>query len=61
MLLSVLGDQISLALTPLQLYTFGVAGTIGIPCMIALGIFIREFGWIKILLAGLISKIISIF
>lgn len=73
MLLSVLGDQISLALTPLQLYTFGVAGTIGIPCIIALGVFIREFGWIKsliltiglafygILLAGLISKIISIF
>jgi ferrous iron transport protein B len=73
MLLSVLGDQISLALTPLQLYTFGVAGTIGIPCIIALGVFIREFGWIKsliltiglafygVLLAGLISKIISIF
>ena len=73
MLLSVLGDQISLALTPLQLYTFGVVGTIGIPCIIALGVFIREFGWIKsliltiglafygVLLAGLISKIISIF
>ena len=73
MLLSVLGDQISLALTPLQLYTFGVVGTIGIPCIIALGVFIREFGWIRsliltiglafygVLLAGLISKIISIF
>ncbi|MBC8388372.1 MAG: ferrous iron transport protein B [Actinobacteria bacterium] len=73
MLLSVLGDQISLALTPLQLYTFGVVGTIGIPCIIALGVFIREFGWIRsliltiglafygTLLAGLISKIISIF
>jgi len=73
MLLSVLGDQMSLALTQLQLYTFGVVGTIGIPCIIALGVFIREFGWIKsliltiglafygVLLAGLISKIISIF
>ncbi len=38
MLLSVLGDQMSLALTPLQLYTFGVVGTIGIPCIIALAI-----------------------
>ncbi|MCD6232050.1 ferrous iron transport protein B [Candidatus Aerophobetes bacterium] len=50
MLLSVLGSKISLALTPLQIYTFGVASTIGIPCIIALGILIKEFGYKKALL-----------
>lgn len=43
MLISVLGSKISLALTPLQLYTFGVASTIGIPCIIALGMLWKEF------------------
>jgi len=42
---SVLGSEISSVLTPLQIYTFGVASTIGIPCIIALGMFIREFGF----------------
>jgi ferrous iron transport protein B len=45
MLLSVLNNEISLALSPLQIYTFGVATTIGIPCVIALGILIKEFGF----------------
>jgi len=45
MLLSVLGSNIKLALTPIQIYTFGVAATVGIPCIIALGVFIREFGF----------------
>jgi len=44
MLISVLGSQISLTLTPIQIYTFGVATTIGIPCIIALGMLIKEFG-----------------
>ncbi len=73
MLLSVLGSEISLVLTPLQIYTFGVASTIGIPCIIALGMLIREFGFKKaivltitsivygFLFAGLILRIISIF
>ena len=73
MLVSVLGSEISLVLTPFQIYTFGIASTIGIPCIIALGILIREFGFKRaisltgisiiygILFAGLIWRIISIF
>ncbi len=73
MLLSVLGSKISLALTPLQIYTFGVASTIGIPCIIALGMLIKEFGYKKavlltgtsivygLLVAGLSWRIFSIF
>jgi len=73
MLLSVLGSKISLTLTSLQIYTFGVASTIGIPCIIALGILIKEFGVKKaitltassiiygLLFAGLAWRIISIF
>jgi len=73
MLLSVLGSKISLALTPLQIYTFGIASTIGIPCLIALGMLTREFGFKKtivltitsiaygLLFAGLVWRIISIF
>jgi ferrous iron transport protein B len=72
MLLSVLGNEISLALNALQIYTFGVATTIGIPCIIALGMLIKEFGFKKailltitsivygILFAGLAWRIISI-
>jgi ferrous iron transport protein B len=57
MLLSVLGSKISLTLTSLQIYTFGVASTIGIPCIIALGMLIKEFG-IKKAIALTISSII---
>jgi ferrous iron transport protein B len=73
MLISVLGSEISLVLTPLQIYTFGIASSIGIPCIIALGMLIREFGFKRaigltmmtiaygILFAGLAWRIISIF
>jgi len=73
MLLSVLGSKISLTLTSLQIYTFGVASTIGIPCIIALGMLIKEFGIKKaialtassiiygLLFAGLAWRIILIF
>jgi ferrous iron transport protein B len=73
MLLSVIGTEISFVLTPIQIYTFGVATTIGIPCMIALGMLIKEFGLRKALLltvtsilfgllvAGFASRIITIF
>ena len=73
MLLSVLDGKISLVLSPLQIYTFGVAATIGIPCIIALGMLAKEFGLKKailligtsigysILFAGLVWRIISIF
>jgi ferrous iron transport protein B len=72
MLLSVLGSKISLTLTSLQIYTFGVVSTMGIPCIIALGMLIKEFGIKKaialtvssiifgLLFAGLAWRIISI-
>ena len=73
MLLSVLGGNISSVLTPLQIYTFGLAATMQIPCVIALGMLIREFGVKKaviltgisiiygLLFAGLAWRIVSIF
>ena len=73
MLLSVLGSEIPLALNNLQIYTFGVATTMGIPCMIALGMLIKEFGFKRailltitsvvygLLIAGLATRIVSIF
>ncbi len=73
MLLLVLGGKVSSVLTPLQIYTFGVAATIGIPCIIALGMFIKEFGFNKavlltatsilygLLFAGLAWRLISLF
>ena len=73
MLLSVLGLNIGLVMSPLQIYTFGLTATIGIPCIIALGMLIREIGFKKALLltvaaqayglifAGLVWRIISIF
>ncbi len=73
MLVSVLGSEISSTLTSLQIYTFGVASSIGIPCIIALGMLIREFGFKRaigltmasiaygLLFAGLAWRIISIF
>jgi ferrous iron transport protein B len=73
MLLSVLGAEIALVLSPLQIYTFGIAATIQIPCIIALGMLIREFGAKKailltiasmiygLLFAGLLWRLISIF
>jgi len=73
MLVSVLGNRISAVLTSLQIYVFGVAAVIGIPCVTALGLFIKEFGWKKaliltivlnvygILIAGLAGRVISFF
>ena len=72
MLLSVLGSETASVLAPMQIYTFGVATTIGIPCMIALGMLIKEFGFKRaialtitsivygLLFAGLAWRIISI-
>lgn len=57
MLVSVLGNEIPLVLTPLQIYTFGVAATIGIPCVIASGMLVREFGFKKALALTLSSII----
>jgi len=73
MLISVLGSKVSSVLTSLQIYTFGIASTIGIPCIIALGMLIKEFGFKKaigltissiiygLLFAGLLWRVISFF
>ncbi|TSA57158.1 hypothetical protein D4R42_02115 [bacterium] len=60
MLLSVLGSEISLALNNLQIYTFGVATTLGIPCIIALGMLIKEFGFKKAILLTVTSMVYGI-
>ncbi len=73
MLISVLGSDVSSILSPLQIYTFGIAATIGIPCIIALGMLAKEFGLKKaliltvcsvgygLLFAGLMWRVISVF
>ena len=73
MLLSVIGSDVAQVLTPMQIYTFGVASTIGIPCIIAFGMLIKEFGFKKailltislniygILIAGIIWRLVLFF
>jgi ferrous iron transport protein B len=61
MLITVLGSDISAALAPLQIYTFGTAAAIGIPCIISLGMFVREFGLKKALFITAASIIYGIF
>lgn len=73
MLFTVLGTDIAVVLSPLQIYTFGVATTIGIPCMIATGMLWKEFGAKRaisltlvsaaygLLFAGLAWRIVSVF
>jgi len=57
MLFTVLGTEIAVVLSPLQIYTFGVATTIGIPCMIATGMFWKEFGPKRALVLTLVSAV----
>jgi len=73
MLFSVLGSRIAEVLTPIQIYTFGMATTLGIPCIIATGMIWKEFGAKKaiiltlvsafygLLFAGIAFRIVSIF
>jgi len=61
MLFSVLDSRTSLVLTPLQIYTFGLASTIGIPCIIALGMLIREFGVKKATVLTALSVVYALF
>ncbi|MCW4019599.1 MAG: ferrous iron transport protein B [Candidatus Bathyarchaeota archaeon] len=74
MLLSVSGNGgATLALSSLQIYTFGVATTIGIPCIIALGMLTKELGFKQaialtaasifygLLVAGLMWRVVSFF
>jgi ferrous iron transport protein B len=71
MLVSVLGTNLDELLSPVQLYTFGVASSIQIPCIIAFWMLIREVGLTKaslitalslaygLVIAGLMWRIIS--
>jgi ferrous iron transport protein B len=73
MLITVFGSKITSVFSSLQMYTFGLASTIGIPCVIAFGMLWREFGFRKtavlmvcsvvygLLIAGLAWRIIAIF
>jgi ferrous iron transport protein B len=61
MLLSVIGSNITIAMAPIQIYTFGVAATVGIPCIIALGVFINEFGPKRALLLIISMNLYGIF
>ncbi len=56
MLLTVLGGSTAVySLTQIQLFTFGVAATVGIPCMIAFGMLAHEMGSKKATILTLIS------
>jgi len=57
MLFTVLGSEIAAVLSPLQIYTFGVATTIGIPCMIATGMLWKEFGFKRAFTLTLVSAV----
>jgi ferrous iron transport protein B len=74
MLITVLGGAAGLSAIPhIQLFAFGLAASIGIPCIIALGMLIKEIGFkyatllaaasigYGILFAGLARRVISIF
>lgn len=73
MLLSVFGSDGILTLTSLQLYTFGLVATIGIPCIIAWGMLSKEFNFKKasiltlatiiygFLFAGILGKFFVLF
>ncbi len=57
MLFSVLGTEIAVILSPIQIYSFGMATTIGIPCMIATGMIWKEFGARKAIILTLVSAV----
>lgn len=63
MLVSVLGSNIAGAMTEVQLLTFGIVTTIGVPCMIVPPAMGKEIGWknafIILVSAALISLIVG--
>lgn len=73
MLVSVMGTDIAGALTTAQIYTFGLAAIVGIPCVIAFGMIIREFGVVRatsltvvsilygLVLAGVVWRVVEFF
>jgi ferrous iron transport protein B len=61
MLVAVLGPNLNEFLTPLQLYTFGIASSIQIPCIIAFWMLIHEFGFKKAILLTILSLAYGLF
>ena len=63
MLVSVLGGDVAAVMTPLQMFTFGVVTSIGIPCMIVLPAMSREIGWkntfVIFVTTGLFSLVVA--
>jgi Fe2+ transport system protein B len=55
MLISVLGVEVATVISPLQIYIFGIVSCIGIPCVIAFGMLIKEFKFAKAFLLTSIS------
>ena len=61
MLTNALGTiNFSNVMTPLQLFTFGLASTFQIPCIIAFGMLIREFGIKRALMVEIVVLIYSL-
>jgi ferrous iron transport protein B len=71
MLSSVFGTtDLSSVMTPIQLFTFGLASTFQIPCVVAFGMIGRELGWrwaitltiaalvVGLVISGLVLRII---
>ena len=55
------GTDLSLYMTPIQIFTFSLVAITYIPCMIAVGMLIREFGWKEAVLVSISSIFIALF
>jgi len=62
MLSSVFGTTHLLSvMTPLQLFTFGMASTFQVPCVVAFGVTVKELGWrwaVMLTVAALVAGIV---
>jgi len=55
------GTDLSLYMTSIQIFTFSLVAVTYIPCMIAVGMLIREFGWKEAVIVSISSIFIAIF
>jgi len=54
-------SNISLYMTSIQIFTFSLVAVIYVPCLIAIGMLIREFGWKEAFLISISTIFIAIF
>ena len=54
-------SNISSYMTPVQIFTFSLVAVIYVPCMIAVGMLIREFGWKEAILISISTISIAMF